>query len=592
MHHALFLSLRAVLPRRRLERCRALLVAALLVTYPRLVGGATLSGSFAGLSPGTTVDLSGEGQLDWGHWGLVTEWSYNHKYGVARQITYSFVTDAYYTDGPYLLGGGMSVFGWTNGTPTRLSANATNGASIFGDKLPGNTPTGFHLQCPADSTPRRLKVYLATSGAAATFSAGLSGASTYTDGSFIGGTGPANGVYTLDFQADSPGQTLTVDFKSTNTPGYITLQAATLVGTNAPPTAAITGPTDGTSLSAPAAFTLTAAAADSDGTVTNLTLLKSATALGQSASGTFDMPLSNQPAGAYNFLAVATDNSGLSVTSFPVRVSVTTNGGTLVGSVGIPPTNVDLTAEGTSDWAHWGLASPSSFDHKSGVTQQIPNVVLLNASSSDLANYFDSRTAYSWSDGTPTAQAFGSTTGVFLYATNNPPAGFQLTVPATNLLRHLSLYLGLYRAQGRLDAWLSDFSALPYSDSSVLQPDSNTRAVYTLAFASANPGVDLVVTWTPTVVFDALFGNLTWQAATLWERPPQPVLHVGSPPGASPFAFSFHAEVGASYTVLFADTLGSSNWQSLTNFPGTGTDVLVVDPGVGSSVRFYRVLVQ
>jgi hypothetical protein len=46
------------------------------------------------------------------------------------------------------------------------------------------------------------------------------------------------------------------------------------------------------------------------------------------------------------------------------------------------------------------------------------------------------------------------------------------------------------------------------------------------------------------------------------------------------------------YTVLFADTLPSTNWQVLTNFSGTGADALVVDPGAVPSQRFYRVLAQ
>ena len=67
----------------------ARLLPCVLLTWSGIVSAATLSGSFATLAPGTTVDLSAEGQLDWGHWGLVTEWSYNHKYGVAPQITCS-----------------------------------------------------------------------------------------------------------------------------------------------------------------------------------------------------------------------------------------------------------------------------------------------------------------------------------------------------------------------------------------------------------------------------------------------------------------------------------------------------------------------
>jgi len=270
----------------------------------------------------------------------------------------------------------------------------------------------------------------------------------------------------------------------------------------------------------------------------------------------------------------------------------------LAGSAETPPDSVDLTTEGTNDWAHWGLNSPTDFNHKAAVIQQIPNLVLFNASATALTSYAGNPTAYSWWDGITTAEAFGTDTGVFLYATNDRPAGFQLTVPATNFLRRLKVYVGLSRAQGRLDAWLSDSSALPYSDSSLSEGYGEACAVYTLSFASANPGASLNVTWTPNVAFDANFGNVTWQAATLWQaatpwqRPSPPHLQVVSPPGPNQFALTFHAEAGANYTVLCTDSLIPSNWQVLTNFPGTGGDAVIVDPGTGGSRRFYRVQVQ
>jgi hypothetical protein len=669
----------------RFDGICALLAASVFLAAPSPGRGATLSGSFTALPPGTTVNLAGEGKLDWGHWGQPTEWTYNHKYGMAQQITYSFVSDADYVDGPYLMNTGMSVFSWTNGTPTRLATNTPNGAFIVGDKLQGNTPTGFQLQCLADTAPRTLKVYVANAGAPATFSASLSGASTYTDSSLNGSTGPSNGVYTLNFQASSPGQTLVVNFKSTDTSANMVLQAASLAGTNAPPTVAITTPADGVNFSAPANFSVSAAAADSDGSVTNLTLLRGSTVVGQSPSGALTVAMNNQPAGAYNFVAVATDNRGLSLTSFPVTVYITINGGTLAGSVGTPPTTLDLTAEGRTDWAHWGLASPSSFDHKAGVLQRIPNVTLLHATASALNQYADNLTAYSWTGGTPTAAAGGSTTGIFLYGTNNPPGGFQLTVPATNTLRWLKVYVGLYAAQARLDAWLSDFSAVPYSDASLSAAYQNAYAVYTFAFASTNPGTSLNLSWTPVTIYDANYGNLTWQAATLAEPPllgaisnrtvavgtglaitnaasdpygdplvfslgagaaagagidatsgiftwtptqeqlgsnaflvivtdssspplstsrsftvtvvpanppPAPVLSVISPAAGNAFGLSFHAEAGASYKVVFVESLTSTNWQELTNFLGTGADVIVMDPSFGSAQRFYRVQVR
>ena len=36
--------------------------------------------------------------------------------------------------------------------------------------------------------------------------------------------------------------------------------------------------------------------------------------------------------------------------------------GTLTGTRAIAPNSVDLTAEGTLDWAHWGLNTEADFD--------------------------------------------------------------------------------------------------------------------------------------------------------------------------------------------------------------------------------------
>src|SRR5467141_4433 len=63
-------------------------------------------------------------------------------------------------------------------------------------------------------------------------------------------------------------------------------------------------------------------------------------------------------------------------------------------------TALDLTAEGTLDWAHWGLVSTNSFDHKNGVTQKISDFTVLGTQA--VQQYADNFTAYSWTDGAPT----------------------------------------------------------------------------------------------------------------------------------------------------------------------------------------------
>ena len=106
----------------------------------------------------------------------------------------------------------------------------------------------------------------------------------------------------------------------------------------------------------------------------------------------------------------------------------TGGGGTLDWSVEPAPSGgaVDLTAEGTLDWAHWGRGSAAAFNHKAGVTQQISNYSVVG--DGIFNSYSDLPYQHTWTDGTP-AQSVATTTGVsYSGAVRN---GFQITVPRT-----------------------------------------------------------------------------------------------------------------------------------------------------------------
>jgi peptidoglycan/xylan/chitin deacetylase (PgdA/CDA1 family)/lysophospholipase L1-like esterase len=172
-------------------------------------------------------------------------------------------------------------------------------------------------------------------------------------------------------------------------------------------------------------------------------------------------------------------------------------------------TSVTLSAEGTSDWAHWGLTNASSFNHKSGVTQQISNYTLLG--STNPGRFTDSRVAYSWSGGTPTASATNSTTGIFFTGIGN---GYQLSIPAQSSQSVLKLYLGLWTARGRFEAKLSDGSVpsyVAYLDNAAGSVDR----VVTLSFSAASSGVNLIIGYTVENNYGNSWGNITLQAATL-----------------------------------------------------------------------------
>jgi plastocyanin len=110
--------------------------------------------------------------------------------------------------------------------------------------------------------------------------------------------------------------------------GSVVVQAAA----NSPPTIAITSPTNGAVLSAPASLTLQATAADSDGSVTNVQFFQGATSLGSAQTAPYSIAVSGLSAANYTFSAVATDNGGLTATN-SITVKVITPSPDTLGSI-------------------------------------------------------------------------------------------------------------------------------------------------------------------------------------------------------------------------------------------------------------------
>ena len=127
-----------------------------------------------------------------------------------------------------------------------------------------------------------------------------------------------------------------------------------------------------------------------------------------------------------------------------------------------------------------------------------------------MARYANSVVGYTWTNGSPTATATNTTTGIFVAGQNN---GFRLTLPADTNLRTLKVYVGAWHTQGRMVAHLSDGSAVDYVDTSLANTASPTSVgVYTLAYRAASAGQTLTVTFTQDLSGG---GNVTLQAATL-----------------------------------------------------------------------------
>jgi hypothetical protein len=152
-------------------------------------------------------------------------------------------------------------------------------------------------------------------------------------------------------------------------------------------------------------------------------------------------------------------------------------------------TPIDQTA-GTLDWAHWGLSSATSFDHKSGGSA-IANFV--NVTGSTVGQLGTYPIGFSWSGGTPTATASDTHTGVYTQGTG---AGFRLVVPADTTQRTLELYGGGQAATVQVTAHLGDGSA-PDVTQSTMDAVNQFQRIVTVTYRAAS-SCTLTVEWTVT----------------------------------------------------------------------------------------------
>lgn len=178
-----------------------------------------------------------------------------------------------------------------------------------------------------------------------------------------------------------------------------------------------------------------------------------------------------------------------------------------------PGANINLTAEGLLDWAHWGMTGPEDFNHRANTSQQITNFTVIGEA--EVLQFGDNATGYSWSDGTPVMEGNNETSGIYV---SGQDIGFELSVPADTTVRTLKLYVGAYAARMKFEASLSDNSAPTYVETNFANESDGPNAVFTIGFAAGSSGQSLIIKF--TVLEDLGGGNVTLQAAVLREAAP------------------------------------------------------------------------
>src|SRR5580698_4858969 len=116
--------------------------------------------------------------------------------------------------------------------------------------------------------------------------------------------------------------------------------------------------------------------------------------------------------------------------------------GELIGNATPVPAMVNLTVQGTLDWADWGESSgigTNYLEQKAGGTNQISDVTAIGANSGP-NEFAGTVVATSWSDGTPDLSET-NTSGLYYVGLDN---GFQITVPADTTMKILTVYAGGY----------------------------------------------------------------------------------------------------------------------------------------------------
>ena len=122
--------------------------------------------------------------------------------------------------------------------------------------------------------------------------------------------------------------------------GYVVADAIRLVATNVAPTVSITAPAANAVFNAGATVAITANAADTDGTVTQVEFFANGSPVGTATASPYTVNWT-PAAGAYSLTAVATDNNGATTTSAAVAVTVNALPGVSITS---PAANATFTA--------------------------------------------------------------------------------------------------------------------------------------------------------------------------------------------------------------------------------------------------------
>lgn len=170
------------------------------------------------------------------------------------------------------------------------------------------------------------------------------------------------------------------------------------------------------------------------------------------------------------------------------------------------PENVNLSAEGTIDWVHWGEQGTYTLERNANGGFAI----LEDTPGPSRRRHTLSTETFRWSGGRPLASAKGVTSGV---RACDAGSGFTLSAPAGTRTSTLNLYVGMMAGRGSLEIRLSTGGKV-VTDSWEQTGDSMATAFYTVSYTASGTG-KISLKWITDESFDEDCGGVALQAATL-----------------------------------------------------------------------------
>lgn len=180
-------------------------------------------------------------------------------------------------------------------------------------------------------------------------------------------------------------------------------------------------------------------------------------------------------------------------------------GAVAVARAGIPQL-VDLSAEGSRDWVHWGQEGTFSLERKADGKFAI----LEGPPTAPRFRHGFSEQRFRWQGGDPVASSDGTPTGIRTCDEGN---GFSLSAPADTTERTLKLYVGAVAARGKLTAKLS--TGGPVGTATFTQQEKSLATTALVVTYRAPKSAKLNLTWSTDAAFDDDCGGVALEAATL-----------------------------------------------------------------------------